>query len=203
MKGRDAVMRRHFAKWRAVGSALLPILFLSWTLSSVSAALQDPLKDFQARVQKYGEIQKKAASSVPSIPREVTDPSVIALHQQQLAAAIRALRPNAMVGEIFIPGVRQMIISTVKQKLEGKDNASARATVLGEGNPKSGESAAPVNLAVNASYPTAAPLSTVPPSLLIALPTLPKEVEYRFVGRTLILRDTQANLIVDMIPNVF
>ena len=198
-------MRRHFAKWRAVGSALLPILFLipSWTLSSASAILQDPLKDFQARVQKYSEIQKKAASSVPPIPKEVTDPNLIARHQQQLAEAIRALRPNAMAGEIFIPGVRQMIVSTVKQKLEGKENASARATVLGEGNPKSGESATPVNLAVNASYPAAAPLSTVPPSLLVALPTLPKEVEYRFVVRTLILRDTQANLIVDMIPNVF
>ena len=40
-------------------------------------------------------------------------------------------------------------------------------------------------------------------SVLMALPTLPKELEFRFVGRDLILRDTHANLIVDFLPNVF
>jgi hypothetical protein len=36
---------------------------------------------------------------------------------------------------------------------------------------------------------------------LLRLPQLPKEVEYRFVGRDLILRDVAANLIVDFLPN--
>ena len=196
-------MRRHFATSRTAWTAFLLLLLLTSMRGSQATDPQDPMKDFQARVQKYIELQKKAAGSVPSIPREVTDTGIIVRHQQQLAQAIRALRPNAMPGEIFIPGVRQMIISTVKQKLEGKAGASARATVLGEGNPKSGEAPTPVPLAVNAAYPPTAPLSTVPPTLLMALPTLPKEVEYRFVGRTLILRDAQANLIVDLIPNVF
>jgi hypothetical protein len=202
---KEAVMRKHFDKFAAAWSAFLVLLLLipASMFSSQAPDPQDQFKDFQARIQKYVELQKKAASSVPAIPKDVTDPNVIARHQQQMGEAIRALRPGAMPGEIFTPGVRQLIINTVKQKLEGSDGAAARATVLGEGNPKSGESAAPVKLAINASYPTAAPLSTVPPSLLIALPTLPREVEYRFVGRTLILRDTQANLIVDMIPNVF
>jgi hypothetical protein len=42
----------------------------------------------------------------------------------------------------------------------------------------------------------------VPPSLLMALPTLPETLEFRFVGRSLILRDTKANLIVDLMPDV-
>ena len=42
----------------------------------------------------------------------------------------------------------------------------------------------------------------MPPSLLLNLPKLPKELEYRFVGRELILRDIAANLIVDVIPEV-
>ena len=50
---------------------------------------------------------------------------------------------------------------------------------------------------VNAEYPKNAPLSTVPPTLLEKLPKLPSELEYRFVGRTLILRDREANMIVD------
>jgi hypothetical protein len=34
------------------------------------------------------------------------------------------------------------------------------------------------------------------------LPTLPPELEYRFLGRHLILRDIKGNLIVDFIDNI-
>ncbi len=55
---------------------------------------------------------------------------------------------------------------------------------------------------VNATYPPALPLATFPASLLAALPPLPEDIEYRFVGRHLILRDVKANIIVDVLPNV-
>ena len=58
-----------------------------------------------------------------------------------------------------------------------------------------------VKLAVNASYPSAAPLSTVPPTVLLTLPILRKEVEYHFVNRDLVLLDVEANLILDFIKN--
>jgi len=57
-------------------------------------------------------------------------------------------------------------------------------------------------LAVNAIYPDAAPASNVPPSLLLKLPPLPEEVRYSFIGRALILRDSEANVILDFIPDV-
>jgi hypothetical protein len=52
---------------------------------------------------------------------------------------------------------------------------------------------------VNAAYPKDQPVQSMPPSLLKELPQLPRELEYRVVGRTLILRDTEANLIVDYV----
>jgi hypothetical protein len=52
-------------------------------------------------------------------------------------------------------------------------------------------------LKVNARYPADAPLPTVPPNLLANLPQLPEDLEYRIIGRDLILRDVHANLIVD------
>ena len=55
---------------------------------------------------------------------------------------------------------------------------------------------------MNAYYPDDAPLSSVPPSLLLNLPALPEEVRYRFVGRHLILRDTDANVILDFLRDV-
>ena len=54
---------------------------------------------------------------------------------------------------------------------------------------------------MNAKYPSGETLPTVPPNLLANLPTLQKDVEYRVIGRTLILRDVDANIIVDFIPN--
>jgi hypothetical protein len=60
---------------------------------------------------------------------------------------------------------------------------------------------AAVPLKVNAKYPEGAPLPTVPADLLANLPTLPTEVEYRIIGKHLILRDTEADIIVDYIPN--
>ena len=54
-------------------------------------------------------------------------------------------------------------------------------------------------LKVNVAYPERAPLATVPPLILSRLPSLPEGIEFRFMGRELILRDTNANLIVDFI----
>jgi hypothetical protein len=179
------------------------MLITACTGASEATGVQDEVKEFQSRIDKYVALQKKAIASVPSIPTEVKDPAIIAKHQLQIADAIRALRPSAMPGEIFTPGTRQMIATTVKQQVKGKDGEAAKETILGEGNPKSAESPTPVKLAVNAAYPMTASLSSVPPSVLMALPTLPKDLEFRFVGRDLILRDTQANLIVDILPNVF
>lgn len=176
-------------------------LFSLVALSQQTTIPQDDAKDFQSRVEKYVAIQKKAVASVPSIPKSGTDPALILKHEKEVGEAIRALRPNAMPGEIFTPWLHGVIKAAVKVQVQGKAGADAKATILGEGNPKSGESPAPVKLTVNGPYPAKAPLSTVPPSVLMALPPLPKEVEYRFVGRDLILRDTKANIIVDILPN--
>src|SRR5262249_5758905 len=41
----------------------------------------------------------------------------------------------------------------------------------------------------------------MPPRLIEALPPLPKQLEYDFVGRTLVLRDVDADLVVDFMAN--
>ena len=50
---------------------------------------------------------------------------------------------------------------------------------------------------INGTYPGKRPLSTVPANILARLPRLPDDVQYRFLGRHLILHDTRANLILD------
>ncbi len=53
---------------------------------------------------------------------------------------------------------------------------------------------------MNAVYPERAALATVPALILTNLPRLPDGLEYRFMGRELILRDREANVIVDFVP---
>lgn len=53
---------------------------------------------------------------------------------------------------------------------------------------------------VHADYPAGRSIPLMPTCLLIALPRLPPELQYAFVGRDLILRDVHAGLIVDFVP---
>jgi hypothetical protein len=54
---------------------------------------------------------------------------------------------------------------------------------------------------INGIYPEEKPVSTVPPRVLDMLPRLPDDLEYRFLGRHLILFDTRARVILDQIPH--
>ena len=40
-----------------------------------------------------------------------------------------------------------------------------------------------------------------PPQVLMNLPKLPPELEYRIINKNLIIRDVDANIIVDFVPN--
>jgi hypothetical protein len=58
-----------------------------------------------------------------------------------------------------------------------------------------------IQLQVGGRYPDEVPLSTMPPQVLAALPKVPEELEYRFIGRRLILLDVHAHLVVDYIDD--
>jgi len=79
-------------------------------------------------------------------------------------------------------------------QLKGTDGAENKGAIKDD-NPGA------VAIKVNAPYPSKAPLSTVPPDILKALPVLPDDLDYRFVGKHLILYDTKAGLVIDYIPN--
>lgn len=149
------------------------------------------LKEFTDRVQAYVKLQKRVAAGLPPLKGKA-DPVRIAAYQEALAQAIREARSEAKPGDIFSPEIKSYFLRTLRRKLPKSSASSARAAVM-EDNPKK------VPLRVNDRYPESEPLSTVPPSLLLELPRLPEEVEYRFVNRHLILRDRKANLIVDFI----
>ena len=60
-----------------------------------------------------------------------------------------------------------------------------------------------VALRVNMPWPEHISFGFVPSQLLSALPALPAELQYRIIGRSLVLWDHHANLIVDFLPGAF
>jgi len=154
-------------------------------------------KEFDSRVGEYLKLRKSAIQGVPALSPKAT-PEQIQAHKAALAAAIRAARSDAKQGAVFTAEIREHILEIIRSEMGGKHGAPAKAATK-QGNPATEGLATPMK--VNALYPENAPLSTVPPTLLLRLPKLPKELDYRFVGRNLILRDVGASLIVDYLPN--
>lgn len=149
--------------------------------------------DFQKRVAEYMKIHNEAEAKVPNLKR-TDDPVEIATREQALAQAIMTLRANAPANEIFSKEYQPHFAKIVQDDFADRSAADRKALV--HELPRS------VKVDVNTPYPTTLPLITFPAGLLRKLPDLPPELEYRIVGRSLILRDVKANLIVDVLRDV-
>lgn len=154
-------------------------------------------------VKAYTDLVDRLAKNLGKLPDKAT-PEKINEHRRALAAAVQQARTNAKPGDVFPAGERAALIRILRTETKGREGAPARKTIA-EDNPTAKQDAEhkapPVKLAVNAIYPDGAPRSTVPPTVLLRLPKIPDTVEFRFVGKALVLYDARANLIVDFIPN--
>ena len=160
---------------------------------------EEDAKDFLDEVEEYVEVRRKARAELPTL-KDDAEPEEVTAYAKQLTTNIAARRKGAKPGDVFKPRAAAAFRRICRDELSRSRHE--RKVVLTEGNPTGDEERIGVpRVAVNAQYIPASPLSTVPPTLLMALPPLPEQVEYRFVGRSLILRDTVANLIIDFVPN--
>jgi len=171
---------------------------------------KETLGKFAEEVQEYVKLRQSALTKVTPVTSSST-PRELTAHQRALTQAIVTYRKGKQRGNIFKPDVEAAIRRTLQREFTGPEGKALMKEIRSgnprvEGNPRpqdpTQETFPRVTLAVNAVYPDAAPFSSVPPSLLLKLPELPEVVRYRFVGRTLILRDTEANVILDFIPDV-
>ena len=174
---------------------------LSIACNGLSAQAKPPLAteaeakmiaDFDARVKDYDALRAKVDGGAAR-QTQTSDTEKLVAQRRALAANIQQARAAAKPGDIFTPDVQPFFKRLMKPALKGSDGAENTKTIK--------EEKPAVAMQVNASYPQGQPLSTVPPDVLVQLPKLPKDLEYRFVQRNLILYDAKANLIVDYILN--
>jgi hypothetical protein len=145
------------------------------------------LADFNLRVQRYSELRSWLEIGLPPL-RVTADPSELIYRELALAERIRLARLEATEGEFFTPPISDEFKRVLLIQIDVYTWDS-----LMDDNP--GE----FDHAINGTYPKTKPLSTVPPNILAALPSLPDGIQYRFLGRHLVLHDTRANVILDRI----
>jgi hypothetical protein len=153
------------------------------------------LADFTVRLEKYVKVQRALLDEVPI--SENATPAQIRARQETLAAQLRIIRKNAKRGDIFTPQMASVFRRLMTPELKGPEGRETKQALEEE----DGE-VAEVWLRVNATWPANEPLTTVPANILEKLPQLPPDVEYRISNkRHMVLRDVDANIIVDFIYN--
>lgn len=152
------------------------------------------LSDFKKRVDAYVTVRKAAEEKVGALD-PTKSPKEIAERETALGQAIRAARPNAKQGDLLTPEVAALFRRIIRTEFAHRSRLALK-------NREEAQDELPAfTPTVNQIYPTTYPLATFPPALLRELPELPKPMEYRLVRQSLILRDGEANLIVDVLPN--
>jgi hypothetical protein len=175
----------------AVATLLLcpPLLMAAQPATNADAAV---LADFTKRMNEYVGMRKSADDSARPL-QKTDDPAKIRMAQQELADRIRAARSGAKQGDIFTPAISAHFRRLLRPETKAR---GTRASIKDDNPP-----VAKVPFKINGAYPESQPLATAPPNVLQSLPELPKDLEYRFVGKHLVLRDARANLIIDFIPD--
>jgi hypothetical protein len=145
--------------------------------------------EFKKRVDAYLVLRKQVTQKYPEV-KETGNPAKIHEREVGLGQGIAMARPHAKAGDVF-GSMSRYLLKIVADDWNSRSPADQKA-ILAE-IPKG------LTLKVNQPYPPTIPLATVSPKLLAQLPMLPEELEYRLVDRRMLLRDRDANLIVDVL----
>lgn len=149
------------------------------------------IADFNQRVKQYVALHNKMEATLPHLPKEAT-PKQIDERERAMAVLIQKGRAGARRGDIFTAGMSAFAKRVLARIFAGAEGKQLRASIMDE-NTK------PIALKVNQRYPDEIPVATMPPEVLQTLPSLPEELEYRFLGEQLILLDRHAHIIADFI----
>jgi len=163
--------------------------------SSDDAAELAATRAFAASLGAYVALQKAASEQVSAKPTPTSDAAEIAARRAALAARLAAARSGARQGDMFSKTVSERFRQMIRRAFRSKERRAMRRTMREDDHVR------PVVLRVNDVYPESIPMTTMPPTLLRALPALPAELTYRIVGSALVLLDVRTNLIVDFMPD--
>lgn len=163
----------------------------------LTQAEADALATMNARLRDYVDLHTRIERTLPTLPKDAT-PQQIDKNQRSLEQLVRDARATAKPGDIFTPEARPIIKRLLATVFGGPEGKQLKDSIMDENQLEHSA----VTLAVNARYPDTVPLTSVPPQVLQTLPKLTEDLEYRFIGDSLILLDVHAHIIADFIEDV-
>lgn len=185
-------------RWSSVALCVLCVMYGTGVRQTSAAetpnATAATLGDFKKRVDAYVTLHNQVAQRVGALD-PTKSPKEIATRETALGDAIRAARKDAKQGDLLTPAVATLFRTIIRAEF------AHRSRLALKDREEAQDELPAFTPMVNQTYPSAYPLATFPPGVLRELPQLPKALEYRFVRQSLILRDTEANLIVDVLPS--
>jgi hypothetical protein len=183
-----------FVAIRAVVAAASLLIGTAAAGVQQGTAPADALRAFESGLAHYVSLRTRLEEPLPPFDDPRRDGWTLLLMRRYLGSAIRAARRDVQPGCIFGPVtllVRERIADALYEvDIEGLvDGALDQDEVV-------------LDLVINEPVPPWA-MSPVPAAILERLPPLPRAVEYRIAGGTLILWDTHAEILVDALPDAF
>ena len=174
-------------------------LGLIFGLSAGSAALLADLpaaqwSKFNRRIDSYLAVRRQVAQVVTG-PRVSSDRQEILKAADALAEAIQTARAAAKQGDIFSPSIAADFRRQIRAVLTRQGRRAADLFADGAPDRRRPQGQSIVNGRFDWELD-----AVMPPALIECLPPLPDELQYRFVGRDLMLIDIVAGLVVDVLP---
>ncbi|MEJ7623384.1 MAG: hypothetical protein WKF34_05280 [Pyrinomonadaceae bacterium] len=147
---------------------------------------------FESDAERIHVQRETLRSRVPKISVDAT-PAEIETNKRSLLEAMALARKDAKMGELFTSDAKKLIRKIIQTELKGWKRDELRKTVLQETRG--------VVLNVNSVYPPSRELVEMSPSLLLALPQLPRSMRYRFAGQYLAILDRDTGIVIDFMKN--
>jgi hypothetical protein len=144
---------------------------------------------FEERVKEYVKMRERLEEKLPKLSKEAT-PEEIEAHKNSFTEMVRAARSNAKPGDLFTSDIADHIRAAIRREFKGARLKELRERIL-EAETKG------VPVRINYPYPESKELTNIPPTLLLILPELPKQMRYRFVSKHMLLVDRENHLIID------
>lgn len=184
--------------WRSIALCVLCAMYSADIRANATEpppnSIAATLADFKKHVDEYMMLHKQVVQQVGALD-PTKSPKEIAMRESAFGAALQDARKNAKPGDLLTPAVGKLFRGIIRTEFAHRSRLALK-------NREDAQDELPAfTPMVNQIYPTTYPLATFPPALLRELPELPKPLEYRFVREYLILRDGEANFIVDVLPN--
>jgi predicted phosphodiesterase len=181
-------VRKHYSLL-AIVLASVAVIAAQTPFAALTIADSEVVSQFEKRAQAYADLREQIESKLPPLAKKATAEEIEA-HKITFLKSVQAARGGAKHGDIFTPAATTLIRSIIADEFRGKDRADFRKRVLQAENKG-------VPIKVNVPYPESKELLETPPTLLLVLPKLPKQLNYRFVGDYLLLVDRENELIID------